>query len=153
MIRAWAVQWGVPLAAVLDLEQRMGLHAVAITPAAAGHTEAWVQSRVRLAAAAEGIRAWRNNVGVLKDGEDGRPVRFGLANDSPALNKHLKSSDLIGWRPVVIHGVKVAQFWCRECKEPGWQYTGTEREQAQKRWIEAVLADGGDAAFVSDGTA
>jgi hypothetical protein len=116
--------------------------------------EAAVQQLVRLEAARSGWHLWRNNVGALKD-ERGRVVRFGLGNDSAALNKRIKSSDLIGWRRVTVTpdmvGGHIAQFVCREIKEPDWRYTGTPREEAQQRWIGMVLADGGDACFASGG--
>src|SRR5690242_17560516 len=89
------------------------LGAVATPAQAPGYSEANVQSRVRLAAPARGFRLFRNNVGVLTD-DRGVPVRYGLANDSKALNKALKSSDLIGWRRLPITadmvGSVVAQF-------------------------------------------
>lgn len=116
------------------------------------HSEGAVQNLVRLEAARKGVRLWRNNVGVLMDAT-GRPVRFGLANDSKQLNDQLKSGDLIGWRQVIITqemvGTVIAQFVSREVKEAGWHYTGSGREAAQKRWIDMIVADGGDAAFTA----
>ena len=113
-------------------------------------SEAAVQAAVRLEAPKRGVTLWRNNVGVLMNA-DGVPVRYGLANDSPRLNKVIKSGDLIGWRPILIGpehiGSTIAQFVSRECKRPGWSYTGNEHEQAQMKWIAAVLKDGGDAKF------
>jgi hypothetical protein len=148
----WAIQWGVPLAAIKDLERRIGLEGAEITPDAVGKSEAYVQSAVRLEAAQKGIKLFRNNVGVLEDAT-GRPVRYGLANDSKELNKRIKSADLIGWRPLLIEprhvGGIVAQFVSRECKEPGWRYTGADREPAQLAWANLILAAGGDAAFAS----
>jgi hypothetical protein len=119
-----------------------------------GRSESAVQSLVRLAGPKVGMRLFRNNVGAIKD-ERGVPVRYGLANDSPALNKRLKSSDLIGWRRLPIApamvGCVVAQFVSLECKRPGWSFgPGDEREEAQRRWLELVLADGGYAKFVTD---
>ena len=116
--------------------------------------EATTQSLVRLALAAAGGRMWRNNTGVLRN-QKRRPVRFGLANDSAALNARLKSSDLIGWEPVVITGDMVGQTIARftsiECKHPGWHLTpGDARGQAQRAWIDLVRADGGRADFVTD---
>jgi hypothetical protein len=119
-------------------------------------SEALVQSRLRLEAAGTGMRLWRNNVGVLPN-RDGRPVRYGLANDTKALNEKLKSGDLIGWRRRVITpadvGYAIAQFVSRECKPQGWTLAGPgnvglfAHEQAQQRWIDLILADGGDACF------
>ena len=116
-------------------------------------TETALQNAIRMEAARQGVRLWRNNVGALRDSR-GVPVRFGLGNDSAALNARLKSSDLIGWRPVMITpdmvGQVVAQFVSREVKAPGWRYTGTPREAAQRAWLDMVTADGGDACFASD---
>jgi hypothetical protein len=117
------------------------------------HSETYVQSLVRLEAGRKGLKLWRNNVGVLTNAETGQPVRYGLANDSPALNKSIKSGDLIGWRSIVITpahvGTKLAQFVSRECKRPNWKFTGTDREKAQLRWAEVLNADGGDGCFVT----
>ncbi len=115
--------------------------------------EAYAQSLVRLEAARlPNVTLWRNNVGVLKD-LTGRPVRFGLANESPALNAVLKSADLIGWRTVTITpdmvGQCVAVFLSREIKEPGWTYRGDAHERAQKAWVDMVNAAGGDARFTT----
>ncbi|NBW08572.1 MAG: hypothetical protein EBR82_11155 [Caulobacteraceae bacterium] len=115
-------------------------------------SEAYAQSQVRLEAPTKGVTLWRNNVGVLTD-VSGRPVRFGLANESRQINEALKSSDLIGWRPVLITpahvGHTIAQFVSRECKAPGWKYAGTDRERAQKAWLDLVAAAGGDSAFAT----
>lgn len=112
--------------------------------------ESTIQALVRLEAAARGLALWRNNVGALPDPR-GVPVRFGLANDSAAVNANVKSADLIGIRPVLITpdmvGRTIGQFLSREVKAPGWVYRGTARELAQLRWIEIVTAHGGDAAF------
>lgn len=148
-ITQWALRWQVPHIALLELNCIFGINSSVPTHASEDtHSEAYVQSLVRLEAARKGAKLWRNNVGVMMN-ESGQPVRFGLANDSPGLNKTLKSGDLIGWRSIVIGGVKVAQFVSRECKRPGWIYTGTDREKAQLRWAEAINADGGDAQFVT----
>jgi hypothetical protein len=121
-------------------------------------SEAYVQSLVRLEAPGAGVRLWRNNVGVLVD-KTGRPVRFGLANDTRKLNEELKSGDLIGWRRVLITpemvGRTIAQIVSRECKPPGWTPAPpgpTERwlhEEAQRRWAALINNDGGDACFAT----
>lgn len=119
--------------------------------------ESAVQTIIRLEAARKGILLFRNNVGALQD-KEGRYVRYGLANDSSAVNREVKSADLIGIRPVIIHPYHVGQrlgvFVSREIKAPDWRYNpNDEREQAQMRWIKLVEAAGGDACFAwSEGT-
>lgn len=137
--------------ALQELAGLFGMHGDHTLPAAAvGTSEAAVQSVVRLEAAHKGVRLFRNNVGVLTD-ENGRPVRYGLANDSKQVNEKIKSGDLIGWRPVLIEqrhvGQVIAQFVSRECKRVGWRYTGEGREVAQLAWAQLCVAGGGDAAF------
>ena len=129
-LNSWAIKWGVSLAAVADLRQELGLE---------GHTtdlvsEAGVQKAVRLEAARMGVVLWRNNNGAYQD-DQGNWVRYGLANDSKQMNQNIKSSDLIGIRPG-------GQFVAREIKKPGWRYTGTQREQAQLKFITLVLTVG-----------
>lgn len=115
-------------------------------------SEEAVQAALRLNAPRFGYNLYRNNVGVLRDAT-GRPVRYGLANDSKSLNEKYKSGDLIGWRTIIITqemvGAAVAVFTSRECKPEGWVYTGTERERAQLKWANLVNAAGGDACFVA----
>lgn len=153
MLYTWAARWGVPLEAVQDLQARMGLtQAETYTPGSVEGGEAAVQVRVRLDAAKAGIMLWRNNVGALQD-PTGRWVRYGLCNDSKALNEKVKSGDLIGIKRVTIEphmvGQVIGQFVSREVKKEGWKYTGTGREPAQLRWAELVIGAGGDAGFVS----
>lgn len=150
---AWAKRWGVSDDALADLAREMG---TAPPPPPAelppDAREGFAQSLVRLEAPRKGCTLWRNNVGVLQD-VNGRPVRYGLANESPDMNKRIKSSDLIGWRSVVIApdmvGKKFAQFLSRECKRPGWKFRGDARETAQLSWINLVNLAGGDAAFAT----
>ena len=149
-LKAWAMRHHVGQDALAEQAGKLG--AVA-TPTESTGSEARVQSLVRLAAPALGMRLFRNNVGVLKD-ERGVPVRYGLANDSPALNKRLKSSDLIGWRRLPITpemvGYVVAQFVSIECKREGWKPSARDaHEQAQAAWLGLVTADGGLAKFVT----
>lgn len=108
-----------------------------------GASEALVQSQVRLACARRGWKIWRNNSGVLED-KNGRPVRFGLGNDSAAFNASVKSSDLIGW-------TETGRFVALEIKAPGWHLTpGDKRGQAQLRWLVAVREAGGIGEFITD---
>jgi hypothetical protein len=147
----WAARWQIPLAAIADLQAKCGLDG---TPGieATGKSEAFAQSQVVLEGARKGVRLFRNNVGVLED-RNGRPVRFGLANRTAEENAAIKSGDLIGIRPVTVTpahvGTTLGVFVSREIKEPGWRYAGTEREVAQLRWAELILACGGDAGFAT----
>ncbi len=150
-LEQWATLWGVSDEALADLRMRLSY-----TPAQPDLNpnlpESMVQSQVRLSAAKSGIKLWRNNVGALK-AENGRYVRFGLCNDSPSMNKLVKSSDLIGIKPLMITqghvGTIIGQFIAREVKHSHWVYTGNEREQAQLRFIELVKIAGGDASFIT----
>lgn len=150
-LNEWALAWNVPMAALHDLARRLG-ELDEIPPAVPGRSEAAVQASVRVEASQKGMRLFRNNVGALKDAR-GVPVRYGLANDSAALNARIKSGDLIGWETVTITpemvGQHIARFLSVECKEEGWQFTGTPREEAQQAWAHLVLAAGGRALFVS----
>lgn len=148
-ILEWAAKWNVTAAALADLAT---LAASGVAPTVTD--EAAVQQLVRLRAAQLGnMHLFRNNVGVLKDKND-RPVRYGLANDSPALNKVLKSADLIGWRSITIAphhvGGKLAQFVSVECKAPDWKFSLTrDRDQAQLAWLMLVSDAGGHAVFAT----
>ena len=151
ILNAWAADWNIPPEALQDLRQCLGATPTDPSPQA-GESEAAVQTRIRLEASRGGARLWRNNVGVLQDLR-GVPVRYGLANDSKQLNARVKSSDLIGLRPVTIRpehvGAVLGQFVAREVKAGSWRYTGTARELAQLRFLELVLSLGGDAAFAN----
>lgn len=151
----WAHAWGIPFAAVADLEARMGVRDVgvlAVPQKGDPMSEAAVSNRVRVEASRKGARLFRNNVGVLPD-DTGRPVRYGLANDSPQVNKVIKSADLIGWQSHRIEpadvGRLVAVFLSVETKAPGWSYSATPREVAQRAWADMVVAAGGRALFVN----
>lgn len=127
------------------------------------------QNRIREHYASAGWRLWRNNSGVLTD-INGRPVRYGLANDSKQLNEQIKSGDLIGWAPLLITpdmvGDVVAQFVSIEAKPDGWKMpnptnrviprkpgermTAYEHAQAQLRWALMLRNEGGRAGFMVD---
>lgn len=119
-------------------------------------SEGAIQALARRRIAAQGAMSWRNNVGATPAKcphckTPQQPVRYGLANDSAKLNKQIKSSDLILAIPRTITpdmvGTRIAQFGSVECKRPGWKYTGTEREVAQRKWLELVASLGGYACF------
>ena len=152
MLHEWALAWGVPLAALHDLERRMGLLYDPQLAPSTGRSEAAVQANVRVEASRKGAKLFRNNVGALRD-ERGVPVRYGLANDTPAMNRVIKSADLIGWETITVTpemvGTRVARFLSVECKEEGWRFTASQREQAQKAWATMVIAGGGRALFVN----
>lgn len=149
-LTAWAVRHGVSAVALAELRALWGVADQPPPPAGAPQTETGVMSAVRLEAARKGVKLWRNNVGATYDAS-GRFIRFGLANDSPQMNRNVKSADLIGVRPVLIGpehvGHIIGQFVSREVKAAAWRYTGTEREVAQERWAAIVTGAGGDAKF------
>lgn len=152
LLTQWAIRHGVSHVALAELRQMMGVDTDPAKCTAKAGSEAAVQTAIRLEASKLGLRLFRNNVGACKD-ETGRIIRYGLCNDSAQLNKRIKSSDLIGIRPVVITpahvGQTLGQFVAREVKRSDWKYTGTEREVAQKAFIELILSLGGDAAFAN----
>lgn len=122
-------------------------------PDATGKNEGYIQNKARVMANSAGI-LWRNNVGALKD-DRGVPVRYGLMNDNAAINKVLKSPDLIGIKRVVIQpehvGQVIGQFWARECKRPDWVWSGNKHEIAQFNAINLIRQNGGDADFYNGG--
>ena len=125
-------------------------------PARQAESEAAVQQHVRLSVARQGAYAWRNNVGATparcpKCQARQSVIRYGLANDSTAVNKVIKTSDLILAIPRVVTtadvGRTIAQFGAIECKKAGWRYTGAGREAGQAAWLALVNKIGGHAQF------
>lgn len=108
--------------------------------------EATILNEFRLISSRQGWIMWRNNVGVLID-ERGRPVRYGLANESPQMNASFKSADLIGIRPMLITpdhvGMTIGQFASVECKHEGWRPDASPRTKAQLAWVDLVRKHGG----------
>lgn len=164
-LNQWAIKYGVPHGAVAELRAIFGTYEFEPSPLA-GESEAAVQTRIRLEASKKGMRLWRNNVGATPAEETHtcprcstrfnvtkQPVRYGLANESPKMNKTIKSHDLIGIHPVLIQphhvGQVIGQFVSREVKKGSWVYTGTEHEKAQLKWGELINSMGGDAAFAN----
>jgi hypothetical protein len=154
-LNQWAIKWGVPFEAIQDLRYQFGIINTDV-PLKTGESETAIQTRVRLEASQKGSRLWRNNVGAFRN-ETGAFIRFGLLNDSKQLNKNIKSSDLIGIKPILIThehvGQLIGQFLAREIKPSDWKYTGTDREKAQLKFIELIASLGGDACFaINEGT-
>lgn len=113
--------------------------------------ESTVQNQIREASAHFDDYLWRNNTGVLRD-DTGRPVRYGLCNDSPRINKIMKSGDLIGLTQTLVTpgmvGQTIGVFTAVEVKEEGWIFNPkNEREVAQKAFVDLVLRCGGFAGF------
>src|SRR5690606_15398363 len=138
IIQSWAARHGINEFAVAELRMLFGHCPELSTEQVAtfkGKGESFIQSSVRLAAPKHGYTFFRNNVGALKD-ERGVPIRYGAFNDTAALNKVVKSHDLLGWKSFIVTedwvGRRIAQFASRECKSADW--TGynpnNEREKA-----------------------
>ena len=146
VLNDWAKRWGVPPAALHELVAGLA-KAPALLP---GQSEAAVQTRVRLAASQAGWRLWRNNVGAFIDDRGGH-VRYGLCNESAKVNRCLKSSDLIGIRPVLVTpahvGTTIGQFAAVEVKRGDWKPGKSDREAAQAAFLALVESLGGVAGF------
>jgi hypothetical protein len=109
-----------------------------------------LQNDIRLAASEAGLVLWRNNVGTgwtgdaarLADGSvlirHARPLHAGLC---------VGSSDLIGYRPVVVTaamvGTTLAQFAAIEVK------TARGRERPEQRHFRTVVTAAGGLAVVA----
>lgn len=137
----WCQKWGIPAQALTELQ------AVPLPADDVPGGETAAVARIRLDASADGVTLWRNNSGVMLQpasarGMTGRPVRFGLGNESSAFNRIMKSSDLIGIAPG-------GRFVAIEVKREGWTYKGTEREVAQQNFLLHVIKQGGSACFAS----
>ena len=151
-INQWAAKHGVSAEAVADLHAVL-MSAVPQPVSDATGSEAAAQQRIRLEAPHHGVRLWRNNVGACMD-DRGNHIRYGLANESTAMNKVVKSHDLIGITPMTVKpehvGGILGIFTSIECKRPGWQYKGTAREVGQLNWAQIVIGLGGFAQFACD---
>lgn len=156
----WAVRNRVTLRALGELYAAFGHLPGLGNGVNAGDSEGLVQGKLRVSADAQGYKLFRNNVGATPAkcpscGEKTQPVRYGLANDSAALNKVVKSSDLIGWvtetwlHPETFQPTRIARFVAIECKRADWPGYNPEdaHERAQQRWLELVVSGGGLARF------
>lgn len=158
-IKAWGQRHNISDAAMLELNDMfnytMEPKDVKLTAkfTEAPMTEADIQAHIRLAGTNRGWRLWRNNVGVAIDSR-GVPVRYGLCNETKAMNKRIKSSDLIGIRPIIIgqHNVGkiIGQFVAYEVKDSKWTFKGNEHETAQLRFQNIVRNLGGHAQFINN---
>lgn len=112
--------------------------------------ETSISQHIQLGAAAEGCTLLRNNNGAAYD-KSGRLIRYGLGHVAP--NQPLRSSDLIGWTPMVITpdmvGKTVAVFTAVEVKVDGWTHPTDERERAQAKFIDLVRDSGGLSTFAT----
>lgn len=152
-IHAWAARWGIPVEAITELRAAMLAQTQIPTAKIRGTgSEGEQQMLIRLEAGRRGVFLTRNNVGVLMD-KFGRPVRYGLVNESKEQNAKIKSGDLVGIMPVKIGpehlGHVIGQFVSVECKHRDWKWKGDSHEQAQQRWAEFVIAKGGRAIFAA----
>ena len=117
--------------------------------------EAKASQEVKLRASDWGCKLFRNNSGALPNPETGVPVRYGLGNISKKFNAQIKSSDEIGWTPVVttpeMVGKTIAVFTAFENKTDKFkireQYREGSREAAQLKFINIVKHAGGIAGF------
>lgn len=102
-------------------------------------TETTLVHRLLRRASALGYRLFRNNTGVLRDA-NGRYVAYGLC---------VGSSDLIGWRSIVVGpehvGQRLAVFVAVEAKVGRNQPT-----PEQRAFLAAVRAAGGEARVIRD---
>ena len=151
-LEQWAEDHMVLPGALAELREILTAPANPPPASVATGSESRAQQEIRLAASLRGIRLWRNNVGAVTV-EDGRHVRFGLANESVQMNRVVKSSDLIGITPLAVAprhvGQRLGVFTAIEVKRPGWTYRGNAREVAQLAWLQAVAAFGGFASFAT----
>lgn len=150
----WAKKWGISESALKELNDLVFLNTNTPEKTISGiFTERDIQAVVKMEASKKGCRLWRNNLGAVHT-QEGVFIRYGLANESDALNKTIKSADLIGIRPVLIQehhvGLLIGQFLSREIKSKHWKFKNNDHEKAQLRWAELINSLGGDACFTND---
>lgn len=151
----WAAKWQIPATALAELRHMYATAGLeGLDSRDPLNSEARVQSEMRLTAAGKNVILFRNNVGALLD-KRGVPVRYGLLNDSKAVNERIKSADLVGIRRRLIVsadvGTVIGQFCSREVKHRGWAPgEDKKREGAQMEWVNLVNSHGGDAKITAD---
>lgn len=146
----WAIRWALPPQAIQELRE---ITSVTQDPLS-GHSEEVVAAECRLALGKHGIITMRNNVGVLED-VNGRPVRYGLCNETKPMNQAMKSSDDILIIPYVVKphdvGRTIGRFGALEYKKRNWVFSGRGREGAQSNFHRMVAAAGGVGLFANSG--
>lgn len=142
----WAARNGVSQAAVAELLTAVLEPGQSFGKPGPESSESAVQANLQLEAARRGGSLWRNNSGACVD-QDGRQVRYGLANTSAKINGVFKSSDLIGVTPRQIGGEIVGVFTAVEVKRPGWRGPVSQHEKAQAAFHAKVRAMGGIGLF------
>lgn len=152
-LEQWAIKHGVSRQALIELRSIMGVFTESTPGVRTDDSESAVLNEVRLEAAEKGIWLMRNNVGACQD-KHGRLIRYGLCNDTKQLNETVKSSDLIGVRPLLITpelvGSTIGQFVMREVKKRQWQWgEDPSREIAQLRFLEKGFKLGCDVGFAT----
>lgn len=114
--------------------------------------EKFIQESIQLESSKQNHKLFINSSGAFQD-STGRLVRFGLGNISKKSNAEYKSSDLIGFMPITITpemvGKKVAVFIAAEVKKSNWKFNATDRELAQKKFLDVVNINGGLGIFVN----
>ncbi len=152
MIQQWANKWCIPQDAIIDLRAMLGVTSES-SKVPEKVSEAVAQQKIVLDNSMRGFRLWRNNCGAATDARSGRPIRYGLANESKKINSKIKSSDLIGITPIRISpahvGGLIGVFTSIEVKKPGWKYSGSDREKAQLQWLQLIANFGGIATFAT----
>jgi hypothetical protein len=147
-MRAWADRHGIGEAALRELEAMIsagGRDQVAPDAVTRPGPDA-----ARLAVDQWGGMLLRNNSGVAKD-PNGRPVRYGLGNDSARLNEVFKSSDYIGITPPGAT-CGPGRFLAVEWKPAGWRFMpGDLHSQGQANFLARVNQLGGIGIFATHG--
>lgn len=150
-IYEWAQKHGYTAQALRELEMILN-PAFPQGSVSANLSETDTQSRARLAIAEIGGSLMRNNSGAARD-QNGRMVRYGLANDSKRINEEFKSHDLIGITPVQVQQHHIGRvfgvFTAYECKHPKWTKPESKRDKAQENFAKFVRAKGGISGFLT----
>lgn len=117
-------------------------------------SESDVQQVIQIDGPRYGCQLLRNNSGAFTDAS-GRTIFFGLGNISKKHSDKIKSSDLIGFKRILITpqmvGTVVAVIAAIECKKPEWkpEKKFDSRENAQLAFVSWIKAAGGYAGFAN----